>query len=233
MRDSGTVREKSTHQAPIAFLDVDHTLIDGSVSGFFILEAFRRRLFSPLPFLSWPLRLAAYRLGFFNAQVMDRNFSFLVGIPRSELEACAQAAFERSIHPRMRSGVPALVQRLRLEGFQVVIATSAIDILVAPLADYLGIQEVLASSMLFEDGLALGRFSGAFAFGPAKLDRARSYAEDRKIPLSSCTFYSDSIHDRPLLEAVGRPVAVNPDARLKALVRRQGWPTEDLAIPQL
>ena len=39
----------------------------------------------------------------------------------------------------------------------------------------------------------------------------------------NCSFYSDSILDLPLLEVVGRPVAVNPDRRLACTARRRGW----------
>jgi phosphoserine phosphatase len=45
--------------------------------------------------------------------------------------------------------------------------------------------------------------------------------------LEHAVFYTDSITDLPLLEAVGRPVAVNPDPRLRRLARRRGWPIED------
>jgi phosphoserine phosphatase len=44
-----------------------------------------------------------------------------------------------------------------------------------------------------------------------------------------CGFYSDSIYDLPLLEAIGHPVAVNPDFRLRRIAARRGWPIIDLA----
>lgn len=215
-------------RAPIAFLDVDHTLIDGSLTGYFIHEALSRRLFSPLPFLVWPFSIAAYRLGFFDASLLDREFPFLVGIRKAELEDCSRASFGSRVRRKLRPGSLPLVGSLRKSGFRVVLATSAIDILVAPLAAYLGIDETLASSLLFEDGRSLGRFDGGFAFGDAKLKSAAAYAATEGIPLEECAFYSDSIHDLPLLEAVGHPVAVRPDARLRNRARKSGWPIENL-----
>ena len=47
---------------------------------------------------------------------------------------------------------------------------------------------------------------------------------EHAIDLRASTFYTDSISDLPMLERVGRPVAVNPDPRLAVLARRRGWP---------
>ena len=42
--------------------------------------------------------------------------------------------------------------------------------------------------------------------------------------LDQCYAYSDSASDLPMLEAVGHPVAVNPDGKLERHARRNGWP---------
>jgi len=53
------------------------------------------------------------------------------------------------------------------------------------------------------------------------------WAAERGVELSECAFYSDSMSDRPLLDLVGEPVAVNPDPRLAAHALRQRWRVED------
>ncbi|MBN2050780.1 MAG: HAD-IB family hydrolase, partial [Spirochaetales bacterium] len=68
-----------------------------------------------------------------------------------------------------------------------------------------------------------GRFEGKLHFGENKKKEALSFLRERGITPEECAFYSDSIHDRPLLEAVGTPVAVNPDIRLKELACQRGW----------
>ena len=45
--------------------------------------------------------------------------------------------------------------------------------------------------------------------------------------LDESVAYADSASDLPMLEAVGFPVAVNPEAKLAAIARRRGWHTED------
>jgi phosphoserine phosphatase len=44
-------------------------------------------------------------------------------------------------------------------------------------------------------------------------------------------FYSDSLNDLPLLEIVHHPVAVDPDATLKACAEQRGWPVLSLRKP--
>ncbi|THB65127.1 MAG: HAD-IB family hydrolase, partial [Spirochaetaceae bacterium] len=64
---------------------------------------------------------------------------------------------------------------------------------------------------------------GPPAFGQEKLNKVIEAANLAGVDLKECSFYSDSIHDRPLLEKVGRPVAANPDHRLERLARKRGW----------
>ena len=45
-----------------------------------------------------------------------------------------------------------------------------------------------------------------------------------QVSLKDCRFYSDSISDVSLLEAVGQPIAVNPDGKLSKYAQEKGWP---------
>jgi phosphoserine phosphatase len=52
----------------------------------------------------------------------------------------------------------------------------------------------------------------------------RGLAEREGIDLTRSTAYSDSHTDLAFLEAVGNPVAVNPDKRLRAIALTRDWP---------
>ncbi len=52
------------------------------------------------------------------------------------------------------------------------------------------------------------------------------YAEAEGLRLDESMAYADSASDLPMLEAVGFPVAVNPEAKLAAIARRRGWHVE-------
>ena len=206
----------------IAFFDVDHTLLRGSSARHFLLAGIRRRLF-PLSSLWYLPRLyLRFWLGRLEAEAPVWEFPLLRGLPRGRLEELAQesfAALRRDLRPRSA----ALVARLQAEGWQVVFATTSLDLIVAPLARHLGITEVLASRLEFSEGTATGRFEGPPLLKEEKKRRVLEFLRARGERPENCAFYSDSILDLPLLEAVGRPVAVNPDVRLACSARRRGW----------
>ncbi|HME91244.1 MAG TPA: haloacid dehalogenase-like hydrolase, partial [Myxococcaceae bacterium] len=80
-------------------------------------------------------------------------------------------------------------------------------------------------------GLHTGRSIGALCFGAGKLQYASDFARGQGARLEDSVFYTDSYADRPLLEAVGRPVAVNPDRRLRRLATRRNWELLDWGTP--
>jgi phosphoserine phosphatase len=74
-----------------------------------------------------------------------------------------------------------------------------------------------------EDGAFTGRFEGPFVYGPGKVEAMREFAAGHDIDLAESYAYSDSRSDLPMLEAVGHPVAVNPDPALAEIAKREGW----------
>jgi phosphoserine phosphatase len=81
--------------------------------------------------------------------------------------------------------------------------------------------------------IADGRYTGDvafYAYGEAKAARMRELAAERGYRLTGCYAYSDSITDLPMLEAVGHPVAVNPDRALRRVAAGRGWPV--LSFPE-
>jgi phosphoserine phosphatase len=63
--------------------------------------------------------------------------------------------------------------------------------------------------------------------GPAKAEAVRALAEREGLELSRCSAYSDSLNDLAMLSLVGDPCAINPDARLRAHAKQQGWKIRD------
>ena len=170
-----------------------------------------------------------YHLGIIRLSAPEEAIPYLRGLRRDKLEEIARETFERWLRNDIFPGAVALVRRLHDEGRRVMIATSSIDFIVAPLADYLGIDGILATSLEFQGGACTGRMVGAPMFHGEKKNAVLAYLAETGTPAGECSFYSDSAYDLPLLEAVGKPVAVNPDARLRRVARERGWPIIDLA----
>jgi HAD superfamily hydrolase (TIGR01490 family) len=209
----------------IAFFDVDHTLTRRSTGYRFAVEAVRRGLVQAHRLAAMPLLYIAYRLGRPGPATFDRDHAVLRGIRRELLEEAARAAFESRIAADLYPAALALVASLKAQGIRVFLATSSFDLVVRPVAERLGAAGMVASRLEFRDGISTGRFEGPPAFGTAKFELAMAAAAREGVAIADCSFYSDSIHDLPLLLAVGEPVAVNPDLRLAREARERGWRT--------
>jgi HAD superfamily hydrolase (TIGR01490 family) len=83
---------------------------------------------------------------------------------------------------------------------------------------------VCATKLEEAEGKWTGRVVGEAVFGEAKARAAERIALELKLDLTKCYAYGDSVNDRWLLEAVGRPAAVNPSKGLICIARMSGWP---------
>ncbi len=105
--------------------------------------------------------------------------------------------------------------------------------MVAPLAAYLQVDDAIATRAKVDDR---GRYTGELEFsshGANKVLAMADLAERHDLDLEGSWAYSDSVTDLPMLEAVGHPVAVNPDRALRRVADERGWEVLDftLAVP--
>jgi putative phosphoserine phosphatase/1-acylglycerol-3-phosphate O-acyltransferase len=125
-----------------------------------------------------------------------------------------------------------LMEEHRAEGRLVVLATTTPFDVVAPFAERLGLDGVVATRYgRNDDGTYDGSIAGNFVWGTGKLAAVRAWAEANDVDLAHSYAYSDSVYDSPLLHAVGFPTAVNPDPRLQVVAKVRRWPVLHLDAP--
>jgi HAD superfamily hydrolase (TIGR01490 family) len=118
-----------------------------------------------------------------------------------------------------------LIQEHRRVGRRVFLVSASPEEIVAPLAQFLGVDEAIASrAELDEEGRYTGRVE-FWSYGPYKVEAIEALAQRYGIDLDRSFAYSDSATDVPMLETVGHPVAVNPDRDLARIARERGWET--------
>jgi len=209
--------------AGIDFFDVDHTITRRSSGARFVSVAVRKGVV-PWRFLFvMPLYSATYRLGVFRVEDYKAGFPYFRGITRSTMEQIALESFERLLRADIYKGAAALIKERRQNGRRVALASSSLDFIIMPLAAFLGIETVIATRLEFDGDKCTGRVAGLPMFRREKKRRVLEYISAQGEDPRECSFYSDSIFDMPLLEAIGHPVAVNPDFRLRKASRRKGW----------
>jgi len=115
-------------------------------------------------------------------------------------------------------------------GHQIIIISSSGTDVVEPIGQRLGADLAIGTQVGIEDGKYTGEIL-FYAYGPGKAEAMRDLAAERGFDLAECYAYSDSFTDVPMLEAVGHPVAVNPDTELRKLAVEKDWPIRDFAKP--
>ncbi|MBC7681252.1 MAG: HAD-IB family hydrolase, partial [Ferruginibacter sp.] len=148
----------------------------------------------------------------------------------------AHADFMRTvILPALQPVACDLVQQHQDAGDQVIIVTATNAFVTRPIADALGVDELIAVDLEHgADGWITGRIQGVPSFREGKITRVEAWLAQRGLDWQDveATFYSDSINDLALLEKVQHPIATNPDAPLRAIATQRGWRILDLFTEQ-
>jgi len=176
--------------------------------------------------LPWPL----YRLGLVREETMyrawGRDLSWLMkGFTEEEALQIFRHLWEQDISPALRPEVVARLREHQAQGHQVVLVSGTFQELLKVVAAGLGIEHAVGTPLEMRDGRYTGRVDGPFCFGQDKVRGMQALLAETGWPVdwAASYAYADSIHDLPLLELVGHPVAVHPDERLRAEAHRRGW----------
>ena len=144
--------------------------------------------------------------------------------PVEELEEWRRDFMEEKIEPILLPAAHALLDRHRERGDTLVIITATNRFVTRPIADRLGVHELIATDPEFREGRYTGEVAGIPCFQEGKVKRLEQWLAEHGGGLAGSWFYSDSHNDLPLLERVEHPVAVDPDPTLEAEARKRGWP---------
>jgi HAD superfamily hydrolase (TIGR01490 family) len=210
-----------------AFFDLDRTLISGSSAYTLALQARKAGLILNMEFVRDATGAATFKLfgasDDTTAAVRARVLKAVTGMRQSELQALNIEVLPRLL-ARLRPEARRLIDRHSRAGRDTYIVSAAPQEIVEPLAHSLGMTSGIGTRSKVVDGRYTGDLDGPFCYGEGKVEAMVEIANWNGYQLDQCYAYSDSASDLPMLEAVGHPVAVNPDARLERHARRHGWP---------
>ena len=217
-----------------AFFDLDGTLIERpSLERRFFADLRRRRAI-PTKNYFWWLARAAWLAPRGIRMMRYANKMYLRDLPRGQNRSERGRGQPELAVPRFfPEGVDQVAWHAQhghalvlLSGTLAPLAQEMAVALVARLAVRgIAVSVVVCATRLEEkDERWTGRIVGDAVFGAAKGRAVRKMAVEKGFELAQCYAYGNSVGDRWMLEAVGRPAAVNPSWRLKRLARRKSWP---------
>ena len=209
-----------------AFFDLDRTLIARSSSLSHAPACHRRGLVRRRDRTKAMLaQLVFVRYGAGTSRVgrtAESAMAFLEGLPVEDMREIVGEAMDSAFRPHVYRDALDLVERHRERSERSYIVSAALQEIVDALVAELGLDGGLGSTAEVEDGVYTGRLVRRLD-GRAKAEAISELAAAEGIDLAESTAYSDSAADVPFLEAVGYPVAVNPDRRLRGVAAERGW----------
>ncbi len=215
-----------------AFFDVDNTVMQGASIFHLARGLYQRDFFTARDIGRFAWQQAKFRVvGREHLddvhEARETALSFAAGHTVAELTVIGEEVFDEVMATKVWPGTRALAQ-MHLDAGQRVWLVTATPVEVATvIAKRLGLTGALGTVAETEDGVYTGRLVGEILHGEAKAEAVTALAEREGLDLATCSAYSDSANDIPLLSLVGHPCAINPDAALRAHAREHGWRVRD------
>ena len=213
----------------LTLFDLDNTLLNGD-SDFewaqFLIEqgVLDRELFEAKNLFFYE----QYKAGTLDIhEFLDFQLKPLSRHPRELLNGWHEKFMRQKVRGMIAEPARELVSRHRAAGDMCVIITATNSFVTAPIAQEFGVTHLIATEPEQKDGEFTGRVSGIPSFREGKITRLNSWMVQHGWSWDSfgdSWFYSDSLNDLPLLAKVTHPVAVDPDAILRAHATQQSWP---------
>jgi HAD superfamily hydrolase (TIGR01490 family) len=211
-----------------AFFDLDKTIIARSSALVFGKPFYKEGLISRSHIVKGIYAQLVYQLVGADDSKMERMRAALLeltkGWDKARVSELVRETLTELIDPIIFEEALELIEAHRLAGRRVFIVSSSAEEIVKPLAEYLGVPNVIATrAKVDENGLYTGELD-FYAYAGGKREAILAEAERTGIDLSRSYAYSDSVTDLPMLESVGHPHAVNPDKELRKVAEEREWP---------
>ena len=210
-----------------AFFDLDRTLVSKSSSLALAPEFRRRGLIRRRDLAKATMaQLVFVRFGAGQSRVgqtAESAMAILRGLPVEVMRDIVAESLETALRQHVYQDALDAVAEHAGRGERSFIVSAALQEIVDALAGELGFAGGVGSTAEVEDGVYTGRLLRRL-YGREKADALGLLAAAEGIDLESSTAYSDSASDLPFLEAVGKPVVVNPDRALRKIAHERGWP---------
>mgnify|MGYP002632998177 CR=1 FL=1 len=214
-----------------AFFDLDLTLLRVNSATLWLKFMWRRGELGVMDAVRSVGWLMQYRMATLDISDISRKFlTGVAGQSEQEMRELVAAWYQDEVRQHLYADARALVESHRDKGHKLILLTGSSPYISAPVLTELNLDGFLCTRLEVDDnGLFTGVPIEPLCFAEGKVHWATRWAERHGVDLSTSWFYSDSYTDLPMLEAVGHPVATNPDPRLRRHAQRAGMQILDFA----
>lgn len=215
MNNADYTHSYSDKSAVTAFFDVDDTLINiKTMFSFLSFLSQQDELASMSWFQEFLLKLQELRSSQIPREDINRYYYQVVkGLKVSELERKAQAWFSELPTNIFNTQVVECLKRHKSADINIVFVSGSCRALLEPIGKILGVDEYLCAPLAINPRHEYtGELTGAPMIGQGKAAAVLRYAKQQRLDLDQCYAYGDDISDLAMLNSVGNPRLVNPNA---------------------
>jgi len=217
-----------------AFFDLDKTVIAKSSTLAFSRPFFDSGLINRRGVLKSAYAQFVFAFSGADADQVERMRAHLTSLCAGWDVQQVCSIVEETLHdivdPLVYAEATQLITEHGTSGHDVVVISASGEEIVTPIAQMVGATHSVGTRMVAVDGRYTGEID-FYCYGENKATAIKQLAAERGYELDACYAYSDSITDLPMLEAVGKPTAVNPDRALRAVATERGWPVLTFSKP--
>ncbi|MEO0437097.1 MAG: HAD family hydrolase [Pseudomonadota bacterium] len=217
---------------PLALFDLDNTLIAGDSDNLWGVFLCEKGLVDVDSFRHQNEQFFEdYKRGKLDIEAYLRfELGVLAGNAVKDLQPLVLEFLETYIKPILLPKAYDLIKQHQKQGDRLLIITATNEFIARPVAELLGVDELLGCGVEIVDGVISGNFTGTLSYQEGKVARLREWLSEQGKPfgttettLKAATFYSDSHNDLPLLQSVGHPIVVDGDEELLRTAKERNW----------
>jgi len=228
------VTDEQSPRKGAAFFDLDKTILAKSSSFAFARPFYREGLIGRSDVVRSAYAQFVYLASGADHDQMETMREYMsklvTGWDAEKVQAIVGETLDDIVDPMVYEEAVQLIEEHKAAGREVIIISSSGTDIVEPIGQRLGVDLAIGTQVAIEEGQYTGEIL-FYAYGPNKAEAMKTLADERGYDLAESYAYSDSHTDLPMLEVVGHPVAVNPDAELRKIAGENEWPILDFAKP--
>lgn len=208
----------------VAFFDLDDTLLAANSGKIFWDYCWKNNIYSLSEIGFLGLSALKFLTGFDETEEFIRNWAKCFrGWSEQRMEEITRDLFDQSIRSVIRSHAKDEIRRHQDNGARTVILSASTRFVCEPVREHLAMDEVVCTALGVDEGRFTGHLAGPYIFGEQKHLSAMAYCQQNNIDMDRCFYYGDAYTDRFVMEAVGHPVCVSPDHRLREHADLMKW----------
>jgi putative phosphoserine phosphatase/1-acylglycerol-3-phosphate O-acyltransferase len=215
-----------------ALFDMDKTIIAENSASLYMRHRYERGEVTGMELLKGLGAYLRYKVGILDIQAWTKSMMVeFKGRKEIDLAREGRELFNDLVRETIFPEAERLIADHHASGHAVAIVSGATRFIVEPMAEHLGVANILYTHLEAENGVLTGRVLEPLCFDEGKIYWVQKFVEDEKVDLARSYFYTDSVTDLPLLELVGHPIVTNPDPILYRTAVRRRWPVRFFDAP--